>query len=183
MVFCAVAREDMVSWVHTDFCQAQTHSGFRTAHLLFAIGSHLARGLGPPSPSLLGSNPFPWAHGKLYPTQVATRIAARSSTTAPLKQCPEKYRALQRFSEHLSFQVGPFLRAEQRAASQGLSIALVFFFFLIGILFARKAEGFWERSRKWTTIKPRDLPSAHQTCRLRFCSQKAPGGAGGVTVV
>lgn len=56
------------------------------------------------------------------------------------------------------FQIRSFLRAEQRAASQRLSIAFDFFFLLIKILFARRAKGFWESSRNWTTIKPRDLP-------------------------
>lgn len=56
--------------------------------------------LGPlPSPQAPALLPLPGGPGKLHPTQVATRIAAWSSTTAPLKQCPGKYCALQQFSE------------------------------------------------------------------------------------
>lgn len=103
--------------------------------------------------------PSPGAHGKLYPTQEATRIAAWSSTTAPLKQCPEKYRADEWFSELGAFRSGHSVRPEQLASAQEPSI--VFIFLLMGILFARAAEGLQERPSPWTTVKPRDRPHLH----------------------
>lgn len=72
------------------------------------------------------SSPSPGAHGKLYPTQVATRIAAWSSTTAPLKQCPEKYCALERFSD---FELSGQVICETRTAGNisGAVYSILFF--------------------------------------------------------
>lgn len=164
----------MVSRVNTDFCQAQIHSGFRTAHLLFAIdkGAWSTPTLPP------GLQPLPMGSWETLSHTSGHQNSSPVFNHSPFEAVPRKIPCPPTVLRTLSFQVQPFLRAEQQAASQGLSIALGFFFFLlIGILFARKAEGFWERSRK-----PRDLPSAYQACRLQFCSQKAPGGAGGITV-
>lgn len=61
-----------------------------------------------------------------YPTQEATRIAAWSSSTAPLKRRPEKSRADEQFSELGAFRSGHFVRPEQLATSQEL--AIVFYF-------------------------------------------------------
>lgn len=112
----------------------------------------------PPPPQML--QPSPETHGKLYPTQEATRIAAWSSTMAPLKQCPDKYRPDEWFSELRVFGSGHFVRRERPATSEELSIVF-FFFLLIEILCARRAEGLQARSRGRITIKARALPHLH----------------------
>lgn len=106
LVICAVDREDVRLACTLISAKLRCTQGSELPVCSLPLVHTWQGGLGPPPPSLLGSSPSPWAHGKLYPTQVATRIAAWSSTTAPLKQCPEKYRALQRFSEHWAFRSG-----------------------------------------------------------------------------
>lgn len=110
----------------------------------------------PPTPSAPALPRGPWE------TLSHTRSHKNSSLVfnhGPLKQCPEKYRADEWFSELGAFRSGHSVRPEQLASSQEPSI--VFIFLLMGILFARAAEGLQERPRPWTTVKPRDLPHLH----------------------
>lgn len=150
--------------MHTDFCQAQMHSGFRTARLLFAIGSHLARGARTTPTLPPGLQPLPMGPWETLSHTSGHQNSSLVFNHSPFEAVPRKIPCPPTVLRTLSFQVGSFLRAEQLAVSQELSIAFDFFL-LIGILFARRAEGCWERSRNCTTIKPRDLPSAHQTYR------------------
>lgn len=119
LVFCAVAREDTVFRMHTDFCQAQG-SGLPTCSL--PLAHTWQRGLGQPPTLPPGLQPPPMGPWEtLYHTS-GHQNSSLVFNHSPFEAVPRKIPC-----PLTGFQVGSFGRAEQWAASQRLSIALDFF--------------------------------------------------------
>lgn len=127
LVICSVDREDVRLACTLISAKLRCTQGSELPVCSLPLVHTWQGGLGPPPPSLLSSSPSP-----MDPWETLSHTSGHQNSSlvfnhSPFEAVPRKIPCPPTVLRTLSFQVGSFVRAEQLAVSQELSIAFDFF--------------------------------------------------------